>query len=624
MTWLYTILFSGLALVSEGGINALRETPEARSPIVVEAVTDDITEKLDQTYPLNPNGRVSLSNINGSIVVEGWDRNEVRLEATKIADSAETMAMFDIKIDATPERLTVETEYKRTNYSDKKSWSRTRSEVHYKLSIPRTAVLDEIEAVNGSITISNFVNITKVSAVNGTVTAKNLRGTTDLSTVNGEVACDFERVEPGSKIALSTVNGKVNLTLPSDVSATVKADTLNGNITNDFGLPIRKGEYVGRDLYGRIGSGDVQIKLDSVNGQLNIAKKNDGRTTSPATNLLPPRSEGETNEDRSRAARIDRSIDRSVRQSHKEAAEAIKQAKIEMEKIGPELEKMRLEELKNLKLDIPNGAIAASVEAGLRAASESLAAMRDANWISGTPRIMKQSNTIAVAGASNVRVDANGCDVIVRGWDKPEVKYSFTEITRSRGDSNAKVEETSSDAEIKLSVVGADGDEARSFGSSPKSYRLEVFVPRKSSLTVVTNGEVRVGGISGSVDVKGEDNSINVLDTDGKLSIAAAGAQVRVIGFSGDIKTTTECGAVFLDGKFNSIRSNTTNSAITLTLSDSTNATIASSKVIEQENIALTPVSNGKWRLGRGDNSYQFDLEDGSLTVRNSSTIEIR
>lgn len=624
MIWLYTILFSSLAFVSESGLNAISETPEVQTPTSVEIVVDDITEKLEQTFPLNANGRVSLSNINGSIVVEAWDRNEVRLEATKIADSAETMAMFDIKIDSTPERLTVETEYKRTNYNDKKTWTRSRSEVNYKLSIPRTAVLDEIETVNGSVIVSNFVNLTKVSAVNGTVTAKNLRGTTELSTVNGEVSCDFERVEPGSKISLSTVNGKVNLTLPSDVSATVKADTLNGNITNDFGLPVRKGEYVGRDLYGRLGSGDVQIKLDSVNGQLFISKKNDGRTSSPATNLLPPKSEGETDEGRTRTARINRSIDKSVRLSQKEAAEAMKQAQKEIEEIGPELEKMRLVGLENLKIKIPDRAIAASVEAGLRAASESLAAMSDANWISGTPRIVKRSNSIAVEGSSNVRIDANGCDVIVRGWDKPEVKYAFTEITRSRGDSDAKVQETSSRSEVKLSVVGADDNANNAFGNSPKSYRLEVFVPRKSSLTVVTNGEVRVSGISGTVDVKGENNSINILDTDGTLSIAAVGAQVRVVGFSGDLKTSTECGAVFLDGNFNSIRSNTKKSAITLTLSDSTNATVASNKAFNQENIALLPSADGKWKLGRGDNSYQFDLTDGSLIVRNSSTIEVR
>ena len=29
---------------------------------------------------------------------------------------------------------------------------------------------------------------------------------------------------------------------------TINADTLNGNITNDIGLPIRKGKYIGRDF----------------------------------------------------------------------------------------------------------------------------------------------------------------------------------------------------------------------------------------------------------------------------------------------------------------------------------------------------------------------------------------
>jgi len=35
---------------------------------------------------------------------------------------------------------------------------------------------------------------------------------------------------------LSTVNGRVNLAIPSDANATINADTLNGNITNDLGL----------------------------------------------------------------------------------------------------------------------------------------------------------------------------------------------------------------------------------------------------------------------------------------------------------------------------------------------------------------------------------------------------
>ena len=151
-------------------------------------------------------------------------------------------------------------------------------EVQFHLTVPRTAVLSGIETVNGSVTVSNFTNQTNVSAVNGQVTATNLRGAANLSTVNGTVVADFDRLEPGSKISLETVNGKVNLTIPSDSSATVKAESVNGNITNDFGLPVRKGKYVGRDLYGKLGSGDTNVKLESVNGELAILKKKDGKT----------------------------------------------------------------------------------------------------------------------------------------------------------------------------------------------------------------------------------------------------------------------------------------------------------------------------------------------------------
>ena len=99
----------------------------------------------------------------------------------------------------------------------------------------------------------------------------------DLSTVNGEVFADFDRLAAGSKIALETVNGRVTLTIPSDSSADVKAESVNGSITNDFGLENRKGKYVGNSLHGRLGNGDVTIKLESVNGQLAVKRKNDGR-----------------------------------------------------------------------------------------------------------------------------------------------------------------------------------------------------------------------------------------------------------------------------------------------------------------------------------------------------------
>ncbi|MBK8302038.1 MAG: DUF4097 family beta strand repeat protein [Chloracidobacterium sp.] len=348
MSWLYTIVFAGLVFSSQGSSasSGERVIQNAPAPVVVEV--QDETEKFDKTYPLNSNGRVSLSNVNGSVVVEAWDRNEVKVEYTKIASSKERLAEVDVRIDSRADHLEIETDYDNWKSRSGDDWkSNGKLQVEFRLMVPRTAFLNEIETVNGSVTASNFTNFTKISAVNGSVTGTNLRGTVNLETVNGEVVADFDRLESGNKITLSTVNGRVNLTIPSDANATINADTLNGNISNDLGLPIRKGKYVGRDLYGRIGTGDVRIKLDSVNGGLSIRRKSDGKTQNPVVNLLPNKDKDDedwdTDKDVEKAAsylKMDKDIQKAVKDAEKESAKAIKASQKELEAIQPELDKI--------------------------------------------------------------------------------------------------------------------------------------------------------------------------------------------------------------------------------------------------------------------------------------------
>ncbi|MDQ3712097.1 MAG: DUF4097 family beta strand repeat-containing protein, partial [Acidobacteriota bacterium] len=258
MSWLYTVIFAGL-MFSSG--NDLPQASKNFTDSNVQAIVrQDETERFEQTYPLNSNGRVSVSNVNGSITLETWDKNEVKLEYVKTADNRERLSEVEIRIEGRQDSFSVETNFEKWKRSDGKWNKNNRFDIQYRLIVPRNAILDEIETVNGSVSITGAGNFTKASAVNGQVRANNLRGTANLSTVNGTVEADFNELQAGSRISLNTVNGTVNLTIPSDANATVKADTLNGNITNDFGLPVRKGEYVGRDLYGKIGSGDVQIR----------------------------------------------------------------------------------------------------------------------------------------------------------------------------------------------------------------------------------------------------------------------------------------------------------------------------------------------------------------------------
>ncbi len=153
MSWLYSIVFAGLLFASEADISLQNTTSPVQPAPLTQIVSDEI-EKFEQTYPLSRNGTVGVSNVNGSITVEAWDRDEVRLEATKIADSKETLADVEIRVDATPDRFNVKADYSAWKWNNRGNENRNRKlEVEFKLSVPRTAVLNEIETVNGSVTI---------------------------------------------------------------------------------------------------------------------------------------------------------------------------------------------------------------------------------------------------------------------------------------------------------------------------------------------------------------------------------------------------------------------------------------------------------------------------------------
>lgn len=629
MSWLYSIVFAGLVFTGDDAVKENCTLPVAEPAAVVSVQQRDETEKFEQSYPLTANGRVNVSNVNGSIVVEAWDRNEVKLEAVKTADSKEALADVQLKIDSRADAFSVEADYAswRRDQGDKGWKNRGRLDIQFKLFVPRTAVLDEIETVNGSVTVSNFTNITKASAVNGNVNATNIRGTAQLETVNGEVVAEFDRLESGSKISLETVNGRVNLILPSDANATLKAESLNGNIKNDFGLPVRKGKYVGYDMYGRVGSGDAQIRLESVNGPLNVTRKNDGKSVNPATNLLQQKGKDDDEDwdnDSSQHRRSDKlndQIEKSMKESSRAAAESMKIAQKELVRVMPEIEKIKVESLENLKVDTAE--LGRQIENNIKVQTDALRRVRNVNFDGRSTLIEKKSNSFPVKGTPKVTIDAKGGSVRVRGWDRNEVKYVLTETDGRRG-APVSVAETATENTVSLRLTNNAGQSRDIyFNGSNDSIRIEVFVPKRSNLKIVSNGEIRLDGVSGDIEVSGVDEAIDVRNVEGKLLVQASDAQVRVIGFNGEFDSKTAGGSVFLEGTFSRITGNTEEGSIVLTVPEKYNADVtADVEAITVENLnAPEVVKEGHWRFGSGGPKYNFKVADGELRFRNLNTV---
>jgi DUF4097 and DUF4098 domain-containing protein YvlB len=75
------------------------------------------------------------------------------------------------------------------------------------------------------------------------------------------------------------------LTIPSDSQAQISASTISGGIENDFGLHVNRHQFVGHNLRGELGNGGTHIKLENVNGKIEIHHAQDGRAMSPVKDL---------------------------------------------------------------------------------------------------------------------------------------------------------------------------------------------------------------------------------------------------------------------------------------------------------------------------------------------------
>jgi DUF4097 and DUF4098 domain-containing protein YvlB len=253
-----------------------------------------LTEEFHKVYPLTAQGRIEIENINGSVHITGWDRAEVKVDAVKSAWSKERLDEAQIDVRAGQDDISIHTEYPEHNHTfnfGSDDEHNNPASVEYTITVPRQARLDEIKLINGRLDVQDVAGDVHASCVNGRIQAHNLQGRVELETVNGELDASVDQL-PSSELKLASVNGKLRVTLPSDAKAELKASTVSGNISDEFGLPVTRHQYVGRSLHGQLGGGGTLVKLSNVNGTIEIRHASDNRPLSPAQNMERERGRG--------------------------------------------------------------------------------------------------------------------------------------------------------------------------------------------------------------------------------------------------------------------------------------------------------------------------------------------
>ncbi len=241
----------------------------ALSSTFVFSVYADVTDTIEKSFDVNANSEFSLENINGKVEITSWSEQVIKIEAIIRAESQNEFDRVEVKIQQRGDKVTVETDYEESS-----SWGNHQSaQVTYNVWLPSDTNLSGIELVNGSLTIENVAGKVNAQVVNGSIKATGLTSDSEIGSVNGSIKVYYQSISTDLKdINIETVNGSIKLYLPDDVNANLDLETMHGSIKTEFGISAQEGTFMGNSLRGDIGSGDIDINMESVNGSIKVFK----------------------------------------------------------------------------------------------------------------------------------------------------------------------------------------------------------------------------------------------------------------------------------------------------------------------------------------------------------------
>ena len=239
------------------------------------------TEILEESHVIDPDARLTIRNLSGSISIRGADTQKLTLHATKKAASLAQLKNIHVKVAAEAGFVSIST----TVLPPRKgSFSNANSTVDYVIVVPRTVRIAGLELDDGKVFLEGLEGgDLRANVVDGELTVRNCCGDLQLAVANGELDLFFEDCgqRPFSADAQIT-HGNARVSIPRGVSFHARAQTTRGKIANDFvdmvdvnGRSIQKidmsvGQNARSQLAVRVTTGDISlvaVKSELATGQ---------------------------------------------------------------------------------------------------------------------------------------------------------------------------------------------------------------------------------------------------------------------------------------------------------------------------------------------------------------------
>ena len=227
--------------------------------------------------PLAAGRVIEIKGVNGSVEAEPASGGEVEVVAVKRARRSDPEEVR-IEVVRHSEGVTICAVYPNVEGREPNTCAHGENHmsthnndvsVNFTVRVP-AGVRFSGQTVNGKVEANNLSGDVEAKTVNGGINVSTT-GLARAQTVNGSITVAMGRADGSDDLEFKTVNGSIDLTFPAGLSADFEAKTLNGEISSDFPLTVQ-GSFSRRRLSGTIGGGGRALRLETVNGSVQIRR----------------------------------------------------------------------------------------------------------------------------------------------------------------------------------------------------------------------------------------------------------------------------------------------------------------------------------------------------------------
>ena len=244
-----------------------------------------------------------LSNVNGSISVEGYTGDKILFEVDRMLDGKNRVDIESLKKDVTISEIVegdsliiyikglgncfcAEEGKYGWNSRYRYNWNDWDNDFDYKfdftIKVPTDTDLNLSTINNGDIQVSNSNGELNIKNVNGGIFMKQVSGSTKARTINGDLVIDYSS-NPTSGSTYYTLNGDIKANFKKDLNAMMTFKSFNGELFTNINeieyVPLKVEKFekenekgisykVGGKTEVKIRNGGLYLDFETFNGNV--------------------------------------------------------------------------------------------------------------------------------------------------------------------------------------------------------------------------------------------------------------------------------------------------------------------------------------------------------------------